>query len=166
MGKRVYTDLCIRGTVYPDAPTAARALGVTPDAVRHAARNGTLHRCGTRRVGAEPLPVRIAGQVFPTAAAAAAHFGVTPGAVYKAVSQGDPDRIASPARYNGAASKPVAIGPHRFASMSEASRALGFHAEFIAHALRRRSKRGMQRILAAAMACPAGQERKGEQDGQ
>jgi len=198
MGKRIYSDIEIDGVVYPDAATAAQAIGVTsghvltalrkgrlgglgtrpalrpvtirgvtypnfsdaahahgvhPNTVRTAYRNGTLHRVGTGRVGPEPLPVRIGGKNFDNARAAAAHFKVPIGTIYDAICDGDPDRIFRPKVYNPWKSKPFTIGNLTFPSMREASRELGFkNDEYIAKVLKRNSRKGKERILAAAMA--------------
>lgn len=151
MGKRLYTDINVRGTVYADANTAAEALGVTPDAVRIAVRKGTTHRIGTGAVGREPMPVQINGKDFASAQEAAAYFGGTPGGVYRAINDGRAQAFKQPLRYNGATSKPVTIGTLSFSSMEEASRVLGFGQGYISQAIRRGSKAAMQRILGAAM---------------
>ncbi|RBO52645.1 hypothetical protein DSD19_13740 [Rhodovulum sp. BSW8] len=157
MATRIYTDLTIRGTTYPDAATAARALGVTPEAVRSAARKGRLDRVGAGRKGVEPMPVRIRGELFADAHAAAARFGVTPQAVWKALADGDPDRIGRPQRRPGRDPHPVEIGGLRFASQRKASRALGFSDDYLSHALTRGGRAARERILAAAMALSARQ---------
>lgn len=142
----------IRGVTYANFSDAARAHGVHPNTVRAAYRNGTLHRVGTGRVGPEPMCVRIAGKDFGDVRAAAAHYGVQPMTVYAAIADGDPDRIARPAVYNPWKSKPFTIGDLTFPSMRAASRALGFKdEEYIAKAVKRGSKKGRERILAAAM---------------
>lgn len=151
MGKRVYRDINVRGTVYADARAAAVALGVSPDAVRIAIRKGTTHRIGTGAVGIEPMPVRVRGRVFATAQAAAEHFGGTASGVYKAINSGRADSYLKPRRYNGATSKPVQIGTLTFSSMEEANRALGFGKGHISQVLRRGSKLARQRVLGAAM---------------
>jgi hypothetical protein len=156
MGKRRYSDINVRGTVYADANAAADALGVNPNTVRTAYRNGTLHRVGTGRVGPEPMRVQIAGQVFDNVHAAAKHFGCCPRTIWAALGDGDPDRVARLQRYNPWKSKRFQIGTLSFPSMRAASRALGFKdEEFIAKAVKRKSKRGQERILAAAMAYAA-----------
>lgn len=143
----------IRGKTYPSFSAASGALGVHPNTVRAAYRNGTLHRVGTGRVGPEPMRVHIAGQDFEDVYEAAAHFGVQPATVYSAISDGDPDRIARPAVYNPWKSKPFSIGDLTFPSMRAASRALGFkNEEFVSNAIKNGSRRGRERILAAAMA--------------
>ena len=150
-GRLKYTDLDVRGTIYPDAQTAAVAHGVSAEAVRWAARRGALHRLGTGRVGVEPMPVLIRGERFRDAKQAAAHYGVTPAAVYTAMMRGKLDNLARPQRYNGAKSKPVTLASMRFASMSEADRVLGFKRGYVSLALRRQSLPAMQAILGAVM---------------
>lgn len=152
MANPTYRDIKIRGVTYPDVASAAKALGVHPNTVRTAARKGTLHRVGTGRVGVEPMPVLIAGQRFENAQAAADHFQVQVMTVYSAISDGDPDRIARPPRYNPARSRQITIGSLTFPSMAQAARELGFkNREFVSKALKQGSGRGRQRILAAAM---------------
>ncbi|MDE4272972.1 NUMOD1 domain-containing DNA-binding protein [Phaeobacter gallaeciensis] len=153
LGRR--SRLCpvtIRGVTYESFSKAAQELGVSANTVRAAARNGTLHRVGTGRVGVEPMPVLIAGLRFESAQAAADHFKVKVMTVYSAISDGDPDRIARPPRYNPARSRRIKIGSLTFPSMAQAARELGFKdREFVSKALKNGSKRGRQRILAAAM---------------
>ena len=145
-------SVTIRGVIYPSHSAAGRALAVNANTVRAAQRNGTLHRVGTGRVGPEPMRVLIAGVEFADARAAAAHYGVQVNTVLSAVCDGDPDRIARPRRYNPARSQPITIGGLSFPSKSAASRALGFKdREFVAKALKQGSKKGRERILAAAM---------------
>jgi|GEM_PF-2498900 len=142
----------IRGVTYANFSAAARAHGVHPNTVRAAYRNGSLHRVGTGRVGPEPMRVLIAGQVFDDVHAAAAHFRVQPMTVYAAIADGDPDRIARPAVYNPWKSQPFTIGSLTFPSMRAASRALGFKSEeYIAKVVKCGSKKGREKILAAAM---------------
>ncbi|MBC7154575.1 MAG: hypothetical protein H5U19_08190 [Rhodobacteraceae bacterium] len=151
MGRTVYRDIEIRGVVYADVNAAAAALGVCTHAVRSAVRRGTQHRIGTCAKGVEPMPVSLAGQQFANARAAAAHFGVSCDAIYKAIDSGRAQHFGAPRRRVSPKSKPLAIGSLRFASMDEASRVLGFGRGYISLAMRRRSKAGLQRILAAAM---------------
>ncbi len=147
-----YRDIEIRGTVYPTVRDAAEALSISTSAVYHAIWTGTLHRCGTGRVGTEPMPVRIAGLDFESAHAAAAHFGCAVGTIWSAICDGDPDRVARPQRYNPARAQPIEIGGLSFSSMRVASTALGFsNPEYIAKVIKAGSKLGMQRVLAAAM---------------
>ena len=152
MGKRIYTDICVRGEVFPDANAVAERFGVTPDAVRIAVRRGTAHRIGTGAVGVEPMPVRVAGRDFPTAQAAARHFGVTSHAVYQAIQEGRADEFRQRYRNPGHRARPFSIGGLSWPSMLAADRALGFKEGYIANVMKRGSKRGHERILAAAMA--------------
>ena len=156
MGKRLYQDIEIRGTVYPDVGAAAKALGVRPDAVRLAVRKGTAHRIGTRATGVEPMPVRIRGQVYPSAKVAAQALGVRVSAIYMAMAKGREDALGLPRRYNGAKSKEFSIGGLSFPSQNAASRALGFrNPEYVTRVLQRQSASGFERILGAAMAYAA-----------
>lgn len=153
MGRSRYHDIEIRGVTYPSFAAAGRAHGVHANTVRAAYHKGTLHRVGSGRVGPEPMRVQIAGRVFDDVNVAAAHFGVQPMTVYAAISDGDPDRIARAQTYNPWKARSFTIGKLTFPSMRAASRALGFSdEEYIAKALKRGSKRGRERILAAAMA--------------
>ncbi|MCA0851405.1 hypothetical protein [Salipiger thiooxidans] len=152
MGRTIYTNIEIRGKVYADLASAARANGVTSDAVRLAMRRGSLHRVGTGRVGREPMPVRIHGKDFPDAHAAAAHFGVTAQTIWSAINAGDPDRIGRPAAPRQAQEKPVTLHGVTFRSRAEASRALGFkNVEYISRALKRDTPEGRERIRLAVM---------------
>lgn len=155
----------IRGVQYPSMAAAARALGVVPETVRRARRAGTLHRVGTRRVGVEPMRVRIAGRVFDDAQAAARHFECTASAVYQAIRDGDPDRIARSPIYRPAKAQPIVIGGQAFASLLDADRKLGFSPGYIAQVRRRGSRKGMESVIAAAMryaaARPAGATAEG-----
>ncbi len=147
-----FRPVTIRGVTYANFSEAARALGVNPNTVRVAYYNDTLHRVGTGRTGPEPMRVKIAGQVFNSAHDAARHFGCCPSTIWSALADGDPDRVARPQRYNPWKSKPFKIGTLSFPSMRAASRALGFKdEEFIAKAVKRKSKRGQERIMVAAM---------------
>lgn len=146
------TPVTIRGVTYANFSAAAAALGVAESTVRAAARKGTLHRVGTGRVGPEPMQVRIAGVVYADVHDAARAHGVKAATVWAAICDGDPDRIARPPRYNPARSRPFRVGGLTFSSMREASRALGFkNEEYVAKVLKGGSKKGRERILAAAM---------------
>lgn len=143
----------IHGVTYPSYSAAGRALGLAANTIRHAHKNGSLHRVGCGTPGPEPMRIKIGELVFDSAAAAAHHFKCRPMTVLSAVADGDPIRVARPRRYNPWKSKPFEIGSLRFASMREASRVLGFqNEEFIGKAMRRGSKKGYERIVAAAMA--------------
>lgn len=145
-------SVTIRGVTYDSPKAAAAEFGLHPNTVRTARRNGTLERVGTGRTGVEPMRVRIDGQDFDDVHAAAAHFGVAVMTVYAAIADGDPDRIARPPSYNPWKSRPFEVGGITFPSMRDASRKLGFkNPEYIAKAIKQKSKRGRERILAAAM---------------
>lgn len=142
----------IRGVTYPSGAAAARANGVTPEAVYAARRAGTLHRVGCGRPGAEAMPVALAGKVYASAEAASKALNIKLTTIYAAIADGDPDRVLRANRYNSWRSRPFSIGGLTYPSMRQASRALGFaNDEFISRAIKRGSKRGWQRILAAAM---------------
>lgn len=161
MGKRLYRDIEIRGVVYPTVQAAAQAFGITPKAVTLAISKGTTHRIGTGAVGPEPMPVRVRGKLYPDAGAAAKALGLTRPAIYAAISEAREDRVGLAPVYNVARSKPITIAGMAFPSMASASRALGFQPGFIAKALKRGSKRGQERILAAAMALKAQMDGQG-----
>lgn len=137
MGRRIYENINIRG--------------VTAEAVHIALRKGTQHRIGTGAVGVEPMSIFLSGMHFNNIHDAAAHFGVTRTAVYQAISRGRAQGFRKLPRHSRSNSKPITIGNLRFSSMDEACRVLGFNSGFISLTMRRRSKTGLQRILAAAM---------------
>lgn len=142
----------VHGVTYPSYSDAGRALGLAANTIRHAHKNGTLHRVGCGRRGPEPMRIKIGDAEFESAAEAARHFKCRPMTILSAVADGDPERVARARRYNPWKSKPFQIGDLRFPSMRQASRALGFESEeFIAKALKRGSKKGYERIVAAAM---------------
>lgn len=151
MGKRLYRDIEIRGTVYPTAKAAAEALGVTVRTVQIAAKRGTLHRVGLGRKGAEPMPVEVRGVVYPNAKVAARRLGLTAHAVYQAIAAGRPHECGLRLRHNSTASRPVTIGNLTFSSMEQAGRELGFGHGYVSQVMRRRSKIGHERLVGAAM---------------
>ncbi len=154
----------IRGQVFDTVAAAAKANGVHPNAVYIARRKGTLHRVGTGRVGAEPLPVRIGGVTYASASEAAGALGIPRATIFAAVADGDPDRVIQPRRYNPSRSMQLSIGSLTFPSRRAAARALGFDNEdYVQKAIASGSKRSWERILAAAMRLEAqqAQQRKG-----
>lgn len=146
--KKKYQNLEIRGMYYRDADEAAAALGVQAQAIRSAARRGTLHRVGLGEKGKEPMRVCIRGEVFPDARSAAKRFGVTVDAVWTAIWLGNPDRVG---RKRNAAGKPVNLWGLEFPTMADASRALGFSSGYVSLAMRRKSRAMMERIAGEAM---------------
>lgn len=107
--------------------------------------------------------VRVRGQVFPSARACADHFGVSIGTVYSQINRGRADFIAlgkGGKRPRNNRERAISIGPLRFASLSEASVALGYYPKHISNVLglppEQRARR-WQRILAAAMRLSAQQ---------
>lgn len=151
MGELKHTDIAIRGRVFPTIEAAAAAHGVSYNAVLIALRKGTLDRVGTRRTGVEPMPVMIRGRRFADAYAAARHFGVSPQTVWRAIRLGRTDRIGLGQKYNGARSKPITLGGVRFASMTDASEALGRDRSYVVHVLRRGGPRAREGLIGAAM---------------
>lgn len=146
--KKKYKNIEIRGVYYRDADEAAAAHGVQPQAIRSAARRGTLHRVGLGAKGKEPMRVCIRGEVFQDARAAAKHHGVTVDAVWAAIWLGNPDRVG---RKRNAAGKPVNLWGLEFPTMAEASRALGLSSGYVSLAMRRKSRAMMERIAGEAM---------------
>lgn len=151
MGRRIYTDIIIRGTVYPTAQAAAKAHGVQPQTVIHALKRDTLDHVGRGRRGPDLMPVRIRGVVYPSAKAAAVALGVKVGAVYQALSRNRLDLVGLPREYNPRRSHPFSIAGMSWPSKAAASRALGFGPCYIAHALKIGSRVRQEKILAAAM---------------
>lgn len=155
----------IRGRAFDTVAAAANAHGVHPNAVYIARRKGTLHRVGTGRVGAEPLPVRIGGVDYTSAEAAAKALNVARAAIYSAIEDGDPDRVLRAPRYNPSRCIPLTIGNLTFPSRRAASRALGFsNDEFVQKAIASGSRKSWERVLAAAMRLEA-QQAKTEREG-
>lgn len=156
MGKRRYRDIQLDGVVYADADALAAAKGVKPATARRAIRLKRLHRLGVGRPGPEPMPVRIGDREFADVPSAAKALGKTQAAVWSAISDGDPDRLVRPPRWNPAKAQPIEIGGLHFPSHRAASRALGFsNPDYVGVVLRRGYKRGWQRVLGAAMALRA-----------
>lgn len=156
MGKIRHIAIVVRGHEYPDARTAALALGVRPGSVRRAIHAGSLDRLGLRQTGFAPMPIMIRGQCYDSARAAAAANGVSEGAVYTALSKGCINRVGL-GRGPGNNAKPFRVGGLTWPSMAAASRALGFGTDYIGRTLRRGGRRARARILAAAMAYEARQ---------
>lgn len=142
----------VHGVSYQSVSEAARALGVSDGAIHAARRNGTLHRVGCGRPGVEPLPVRIDGTVYASAEAASHALGINRMTIYAAVADGDPDRVVRAKRYNPWRAQPFTIGGLSFSSMRQASISLGFkNPEFISKVIKKGSKRGWEKVVAAAM---------------
>ena len=156
MGQRIYRDLDIRGRVFSTAGAAAAHFGITENAVRAAARKGTLHRVGLGRPGAEPMPILIRGVFYASAHDAARALNVLPSAIWQALSQNRLDTVGlGPRCPRPHRSRAITIGPVTYPSLRAADRALGFVPGYISLALRRKSKHAGGRILAAAMAASA-----------
>lgn len=150
MGKRLHRDITIRGKTYGTVAMAAQALGVQQQTVLKAIRAGHLDGVALGESHPKALPVRVRGLVYPTAAMAARDLGLSRSAIWNAIAQGRENHVGLK-RTCLVKGKPVQVGPHRFTSMAEAGRKLGFSAQFVSYALRR-SETGRQRLLAAAMA--------------
>jgi hypothetical protein len=68
----------IRGVTYPSLRAAAKALGVTVQAVWDSMRRGTLETCGLGYPnGTNTKPIVINGTAYPSLQAVADAFGVT-----------------------------------------------------------------------------------------
>ena len=85
MCKALRRDIEIRGVVYPDLPSAAKACGVTDAAVRSAMRNGTLHRVG---LGKASKPITIGTLSFCSHASASRALGFKSDFLSNALSRG------------------------------------------------------------------------------
>lgn len=142
----------IRGVTYPSRAAAARALGVTVDAMNKALAEGRLDTVGLGQAGRAAMAVMIRGKTYPSARAAARALRVTPGAIYQALSKGRIDRVGLPPSPRRAASKPVILGGFSWPSLRSASLDLGFVPDFLSRALRRPTPGKTARIMAAVMA--------------
>lgn len=159
MRRGVYTDIEIRGVVYSDVATCARAFGVTETTVRRAILANRQHRLGLGRAGKEPMQICIRGTVYADARAAAVALGVTPGAIWQALHTGRIDRVGLPRRFTDCGEIPFVIAGLSFSSMAAASRAFGFNSGYVSNVLRSGSTRRMERLIGAAMAYAARQTR-------
>ena len=157
MGKRRHRAVEIRGVVYPDANVAAAVVGVQPQTVICAIRNGTLDDCGLGKVGAKPMPIRIRGVDYPNARAAAQALGVSPGAVYMGLRRGTIDNVGlgSGCGPKPIPLRPVTLGAIHFPSVRAAARALGLKSNYLSRALNGNSRVMRERVYAAAMAYAA-----------
>lgn len=149
MGKRKYTNLDVRGVVYPDVAAAAKALGVQQQTVHRAAREGRLHRLGLGRVGKECMPVRLNGRVYRDAHAAAADLGVGVSAVYQALHRGY--ETVGQRRRGGAGSRPIVIAGRRFASLAELDRAIGRSPGYTSNAIKLNRAGRLEDIIGRVM---------------
>jgi len=150
MGKVVHRDFEIRGVVYRDIASAAKALRICKATVMAGLRVGRGDMIGLGRGAKQVMPVRIRGRLFVSARIAAAHFGVSPAAIYQALCKCYVDRIGR-RRYVHATSIPFGIGGLKFPSRRSASIALGFGPGYVSQALVRQCPNAQARILAAAM---------------
>lgn len=150
MGKRKHTDITVRGTTYATVQDAAGDLGVSVNRVLQALKRGELHKVGLGQRGKDRMPISIRGRVYKNADTAAKALGVTRAAIYMAVCKGRADRVGLPKR-GGSRSIQFYIGNLSWPSRRSASLDLGFSGNFVAQALRRSSKAGMQKIMAAEM---------------
>ena len=89
------------------------------------------------------MSVKVGPLVFETVAKCAEHYGVTTSTVYAALHRGTIDNLGS-GRGNrtshlkcGCNRKPVNFGRLSFASLSEASRALGYSSNYVSFVLRK-----------------------------
>ena len=162
MGIVKHRNLNVRGTVYPDTASAAKGEGVSQEAVYYAIRNGSLDRLGMGTRGPQPYPVRIGARTYPSVKAASRALGISVPAIYSAIHDGDPDRLVRPKRYNPRPVSAVFGWPVHLAIAWR--RLAGIWGLRIASSSRRSckkgSKRGWERILAAAMKLEAQQCRR------
>lgn len=152
MGRRIYTNITIRGVTYADASAASVALGVQPQTVVKALQKGTLDTCGSGNSHPRPMRVAIRGKTFETVKEAAEAHGVKPSAIYTALDEGRIDRIGMPPTQPVPSnSKAFKLGPLEFESQRKASIALGFNPAYVSKVYLRNSAVGKERIYAAAM---------------
>lgn len=148
--------IVIRGVEYPDAETAAAALGIKPVTVKKAIRDGKTDRLGLKR-GPEPGMVRVRGRIYKSAATAARALQVSPITIYVAIRRGREDfvglnrsrkhSIQKPDKRPHPLSTPVQIGQKTWPSINAAARDLGVHDR----ALRRHLKADNRDWLAARL---------------
>lgn len=146
----------VRGRQFASVPEAAKAFGVSREAVYYALRHKRLHRLGLRHKGAEPMPVMIRGKRYENAHKAAAAHGVGVSAVYQALSKGRIDRLGLP-RGTPSCGRvvPVQIGPMSFPSLRALSLALGRNPGYASCLMRRQPDTARQTLLGAVMALHA-----------
>ena len=163
MGRRKYRDITIRGVTYPTAQAAARALGVQEQTVHVALRAGALDTVGMGSGHRAAMPVRVLGKTYPSARAAAAALGCTRTAIYRAITEGREDRFGTRpfAGAQKARAIPVSIAGMSWPSMAQASRALGFDASYVSHALSSGSPAMREALMAAAMRLASRKETTG-----
>lgn len=151
-------EVTVRGVTYPSHSAAARALGVSAQALHSAVSRGSLHRIGSGRCGKEPMAVRIRGVVYANAAAAAKALGVTRKAIYQALFVGDPDRVGVRKHVPSAHAKPVQIGPLSWPNRTAAARDLRCAMKTIALAATGGPSPARERLIARAMRLAAERE--------
>jgi hypothetical protein len=91
------------------------------------------------------MRVRVRGTIYDSVPEAAAALNVSPKSVYVSAHRGRLDtlgvgagkRSTPGAAYGGRPKRPIKIGPLEFDSLSEASKALGYHRNSLATAIRR-----------------------------
>lgn len=90
MGAPLYTDIEIRGVVYPDARAAAARFGVTPHAVWQAVARGREDRLGLppQHAPTRTCPIRIGPLDFPSRRAAERALGLSYGTIRNARRRG------------------------------------------------------------------------------
>lgn len=143
---------------YPSRKEAAAALGVSRTTLRLAIKRGSLDRLVAGERGVQPMPVRIRGVDYASPKAAAAAFGINVQQVYRRIDSGRADEIGLPNRRGQYLARPITIGDVRFASISEADRALGFRPGYVKSWLERGSRKTGERILRAVMQMKAKRE--------
>lgn len=85
----------IRGVIYEDVPSAAKALGVDPSTVYDAMSRGRTDTCGqgrgkhgNQKLRIPPKPVKIGSKTFPSRAAVDRAFGLYPGTTNRLLRKG------------------------------------------------------------------------------
>lgn len=168
-GPTKYRDIEIRGVVYADTKAVAEKFGVSARSVATALKQGRAQTIGLGRGHKATMPVEVRGTVYPSAQSAASALNVSDKAVYQAIGRGTTHLLglnanrSIPHSAHKARSRPITLGGMSFPSQRAASRALGFHKEYIGRVLRgdvSNPKQARQRILAAAMRLNAEQDRK------
>ncbi|WP_421998170.1 hypothetical protein [Roseovarius confluentis] len=152
MGKRRHTNIVIRGITYANCNDAARAVGVTPQSICRAIKDGKLDTVGLGPGVGHRMPVFLGGRFFASVGEAARFAGCTQSAVSKAISAGDPDRVLR--KHPGSAKRAdlaFALWGIRFDSRADLARRTGLCKTFVYRALSARCPRRMERLYAALM---------------
>lgn len=156
MGVLKYTDIDVRGRIFPNVRAVCDHFGLTKQTVIMAVRSGRTDGIGLGKVGRVPGPVEIRGILYLSAKIAAKAIGVAESTINLAIDEGRTDTVGLRLpRGASAISKPFDIAHLSWPSMSAASRDLGFSPGYIGQAFRLNRRPAKERILAAAMALDA-----------